>query len=142
MKKDKSHIKNAIITSRPSISKLKVNKEYDENFPEEIRKAFYKDSKNVRGRISLPKALCSHIAEIISKVNPYCCISFICHAVPKTGANLFACEFSGGVGGCGVGRRAVPLGFHYMGFGHNWLPNFLIKFQVLSRLATREPTRI
>ena len=54
-KKDKKHIKNVAIRSRPSISKFKVNKEYDENFPEEIWKALYKDSKNVRGQISLPK---------------------------------------------------------------------------------------
>ena len=35
-KKDKKHIKNVTITSRPSISKFKVDKEYDKNFPEEI----------------------------------------------------------------------------------------------------------
>ena len=81
-KQDKKYIKNVTITSRSSISKFKVNKEHDENFPKEIWKALYKDLKNVRGRISLPKTWCSHFAEISDKVNPYCCINFVRHTMP------------------------------------------------------------
>ena len=92
-KKDKNHIKNVTITSRPSISRFKVNKEYDESLPEEIWKTLYKDSKNVRGRISLPKTWCSHFTEIINKVSPYSCINFVCHTVPKITKHLFTCDF-------------------------------------------------
>ena len=92
-KKDRNHIKNVTITSRPSISRFKVNKEYDENFPEEIWKALYKDLKNVRGRISSPKTWCSHFTEIINKVNPYSCINLVRHTVPKITKYLFTCDF-------------------------------------------------
>ena len=101
------HIKNVTITSRPSISKFKDNKEYDEKFPEEIWNWLYKDWKNVRGRIFLPKPRCSHFAKIINKVNPYFCINVIRHNVPKITKHLFTCDFFCNVEGCKMRGIAV-----------------------------------
>ena len=60
----------------------------------------YKDSKNVRGRISFRKTRCSHFAETINKVNPYCCINSIRHTVPKTTKHLFTLDFFCNIEGC------------------------------------------
>ena len=98
--------KKVPITSRPSSSKFKVNK-YDEHLPEEIWEALYKDSKNVRGRISFPKTWCSHFAETIHKVDPYCCINSIRHTVPKTTKHLFTLDFFCNIEGCKMKGKAV-----------------------------------